>query len=263
MILIWYLFPAESEGSSKDQMKWMYSGDKVDEEEYLLGKKIPDKHFLKDEKEKPETVPGSNFDDVIKRRTELDMQAKMKEDPFFMIKQKEEEAKKRLLQNPIKLKELQKIVQKPKKEKKKKKKKKRRDSSSDSGDEIYKKYLELVKKKEEKEKERKRKRSKSPEIKHKKSHKTKKLTEEEKERKRQDMMKNAKWREEERNESIKRHKEQEKKEEERLNERRKNLYLSHMMADHANSSTVEDRLRRNRHNLQKRSGDFDSKFAKR
>ena len=53
---------------------------------------------------------GSIFQDNIKRRADIDMQAKIREDPLYQIRQKEEESRKRLLQNPVKMKQLQKLV---------------------------------------------------------------------------------------------------------------------------------------------------------
>ena len=44
------------------------------------------------------------------RRADLDMQAKMREDPLYAIKQREEDAKRKLLENPIKMKQLQQVV---------------------------------------------------------------------------------------------------------------------------------------------------------
>ena len=53
---------------------------------------------------------GAIFQDNIKRRADIDMQAKIREDPLYQIRQKEEESRKRLLQNPVKLKQLQRLV---------------------------------------------------------------------------------------------------------------------------------------------------------
>ena len=57
----------------------------------------------------PDT-PASVFDEVIARRADLDMQAKMREDPLFEIRRKEEDARRKLLENPIKMKRLEKVV---------------------------------------------------------------------------------------------------------------------------------------------------------
>jgi hypothetical protein len=79
---------------------------------------------------------------------------------FFTFREKEQEAKKKLLQNPIKMKKLEQLVKerekqmmkKSKKSKKDKKKKKKGSSSdsSDSDDDLINKYLAIVREKEEK-----------------------------------------------------------------------------------------------------------------
>jgi hypothetical protein len=53
---------------------------------------------------------GSIFSERVKANVALDMAAKMREDPLFAIKKKEEEAKRHLLENPVKMKQLQKLV---------------------------------------------------------------------------------------------------------------------------------------------------------
>ena len=55
-------------------------------------------------------APGALFQENIARRADIDMQAKIREDPLYAIRQKEEESRKRLLQNPIKMKQLQRLV---------------------------------------------------------------------------------------------------------------------------------------------------------
>ena len=85
-----------------------------------------------------------------------DLAAKVRDDPLFMIKRKEDEKRKELMHNPVKMKQLRQMLQanlekskkkekKQKKEKKKKKEKKRKrektkqrsgsESCSDSADE--------------------------------------------------------------------------------------------------------------------------------
>ncbi|KAK3742814.1 hypothetical protein RRG08_064213 [Elysia crispata] len=139
---------------------WMYKGDKPESEEYLLGKKI-DKH-VEGEEDKKEDEASIIFGERIKANIALDVAAKMREDPLFAIRRKEEESRKKLLENPIRMKELQKLInqqekekekkeKKPKKHKKKDKKRKKmksRDKSSDSGSDeesdIMKKYLSIL-----------------------------------------------------------------------------------------------------------------------
>ena len=65
-----------------------------------------------------------------------DLATKIRDDPLFMIKKKENEKKKELLKNPVRMKQLQQMLKadlekKGKKDKKKKKKEKKRRYSDD------------------------------------------------------------------------------------------------------------------------------------
>lgn len=143
----------------KDELGWMYKGDKPDSEEYLLGKRIDryvDESVMAMEKPGTAEAPaGALFsEEFLNKRADLDMQAKMREDPLFAIRKKEEDAKKRILSNPIKMKQLQQLVKekeqeqevKKKAEKKKSKKSKKKGSQSDDsdGDELLNKYLSII-----------------------------------------------------------------------------------------------------------------------
>jgi hypothetical protein len=56
-------------------------------------------------------VPGALFDEeVISSRIQMDMNTKMREDPLFAIRRREVNERKKLLQNPVKMKQLQKNV---------------------------------------------------------------------------------------------------------------------------------------------------------
>ncbi|KAJ7422319.1 hypothetical protein WISP_38513 [Willisornis vidua] len=123
-------------------------GGMVNREEYLMGRPV-DKFILeKAEGKEPgcssETglLPGSIFA-KSGANSVLDMANKIREDPLFMIRKREEEKKREVLNNPVKMKKIKALLQnslekkdkKKKKEKKKKKKHKkhrRRSSSSDS-----------------------------------------------------------------------------------------------------------------------------------
>ncbi|KAG8224603.1 hypothetical protein J437_LFUL009181 [Ladona fulva] len=132
----------------KDECKldWMYKGPGglVSREDYLLGRSI-DKSFdllQEAEKEAAQTAEGSSrglpgrsglFDDQV------DIARKLQEDPLLLIKRKELETRSQILNNPVKLKQLQRLLKEKKKDelnkkvkKKKKKKRKHRDSSSSS-----------------------------------------------------------------------------------------------------------------------------------
>lgn len=159
----------------------MYRGPKenLNREDYLLGRTVDKTYeqFAEDERatEKQDhlgvSVPKNHveyecvpfsiraYKDADPTTVQVDMARKMAEDPLQMIKQREMESRKKLLENPVKLKELKQLLQsekgqgkskkskkdkkeskskkKSKKDSSKKKKKKRsrsRSSSSDSSD---------------------------------------------------------------------------------------------------------------------------------
>ena len=55
-------------------------------------------------------APGALFAAAVQRREDLEVRAKMREDPLFAIRQREEDAKRKILLNPIKMKQLQEMV---------------------------------------------------------------------------------------------------------------------------------------------------------
>ncbi|XP_059618573.1 pre-mRNA-splicing factor CWC25 homolog [Phlebotomus argentipes] len=138
------------------KLEWMYKGptELVNREEYLLGRPV-DKTFEQLTAEADNqligvTVPKNHvehecipFSIRAFRGTQggeqVDMARKIMEDPLMAIKQKEMESRRKILENPVKLKELHRLLKKdqPKSSKKskkkdKKKRKRRRSSSSDS-----------------------------------------------------------------------------------------------------------------------------------
>ncbi|XP_062894155.1 pre-mRNA-splicing factor CWC25 homolog isoform X1 [Mobula hypostoma] len=142
---------AEDSGAMKkksDRLDWMYQGPcaMVNREEYLLGRPI-DKYAtdkMVDEESGPSSdtglLPGSIFS-ATGANSALDMASKIREDPLFTIRKREEERKRETLTNPMKMKmiremlkkNLDKIEKKKKKDKKKKHKRHRQSSSSDNG----------------------------------------------------------------------------------------------------------------------------------
>ncbi|XP_066264000.1 pre-mRNA-splicing factor CWC25 homolog [Branchiostoma lanceolatum] len=140
---------AEEQGAVRkkdDRLNWMYQGQpEVNRDDYLLGKPI-DKAIQEVTVGKAEdpgladNVPGASFSQS-NVNSAVDMAAKIREDPLFAIKQREQQSKKELLNNPVKMKQLQQMLKvtldkkdkkKKKKDKKKKHKKLKRSSSSDS-----------------------------------------------------------------------------------------------------------------------------------
>ncbi|NWT98641.1 CWC25 factor, partial [Urocynchramus pylzowi] len=129
----------------EEKLEWMYQGPggMVNRDEYLLGRPV-DKFILdkvgdKDSAGDTGLLPGSIFARAGASSV-LDMATKIREDPLFMIRKREEEKKREVLNNPVKMKKIKALLQnsldkkerKRKKEKKKKHKKHRRRSSSSS-----------------------------------------------------------------------------------------------------------------------------------
>jgi hypothetical protein len=97
----------KSQGLVSKRLDWMYqtpsseSGFEKDKEEYLLGKKIElPKEFVTDVVIAP-SVYGS------RANTGMDLQSKVREDPMLMIKQREQEALKRILSDPSRVKQIE------------------------------------------------------------------------------------------------------------------------------------------------------------
>ncbi|XP_046860017.1 pre-mRNA-splicing factor CWC25 homolog [Xenia sp. Carnegie-2017] len=129
-----------------DRLEWMYSAPGhagINHEEYLLGKSI-DKAVdpLAQNDEMNADAPGASFMDADNANAGNDLAAKIRDDPLFMIRKKENEKKKELLKNPVRMKQLQQMLKsdlakKSKKSKKDKKKKKKKNSSSDEENRRY------------------------------------------------------------------------------------------------------------------------------
>ncbi|KAG8566231.1 hypothetical protein GDO81_013149 [Engystomops pustulosus] len=143
---------AEDTGAVKkkdEKLDWMYQGPggMVNRDEYLLGRPV-DK-FILDKMQDPESgpstetglLPGSIFSSSGAAST-LDIANKIREDPLFMIRKREDEKRREVLKNPVKMKKIRELLQtsldkksKKKKKEKKKRKKERRSSSSSNSDE--------------------------------------------------------------------------------------------------------------------------------
>ncbi|XP_068444683.1 pre-mRNA-splicing factor CWC25 homolog [Clinocottus analis] len=159
---------AQESGSIKkkdDRLDWMYQGPagQVSRDEYLLGrsidKQITDQYEEQESGPSSETglLPGSIFNPSTPA-SNLDLAAKIREDPLFEIRKREEEKKREVLSNPVKMKKIKEMLRqnlnkdkkkkrkkgkkekKGDKERKKEKKHKRRSSSSSSVEEDEKKY---------------------------------------------------------------------------------------------------------------------------
>ncbi|GAB1600300.1 pre-mRNA-splicing factor CWC25 homolog [Argonauta hians] len=143
--------------TEESNLNWMYKGVEPDMNDYLMGKKI-DQYVEKKSDSSSTDKFNSNFATRIKANVAMDPATQMREDPLFQMRKQEEEARRRILDNPIKMKQIEKMLKsqkqshKSKKHKKSKKKKKKHhksdsSSSSESADELVKKYLAIVQKK--------------------------------------------------------------------------------------------------------------------
>ncbi|XP_047435485.1 pre-mRNA-splicing factor CWC25 homolog [Mugil cephalus] len=134
---------AEETGAIKkkdDRLDWMYQGPagQVSRDEYLLGRPI-DKQIT-DQFEEPESgpsaetglLPGSIFS-TNTPASSLDLAAKIREDPLFQIRKREEEKKREVLTNPVKMKKIKEMLRQnlDKKDKKKKRKKEKKEKKDD------------------------------------------------------------------------------------------------------------------------------------
>lgn len=148
-----------SKNKKEDAISWMYSQPKDDPEAFLLGKEVKSldqiQEIAKDYEESP-----------AQRLARFDMQAKFREDPLTLMKQREAEKRMELLKNTAKVKKLRRLLTEQKlwKEKKRKAKKRKRsldkkshklsrspcsalDSSnetSSSGDELLDKFIKII-----------------------------------------------------------------------------------------------------------------------
>ena len=119
-----------------DRLEWMYRGPAatVDREAYLLGKKI-DKavdqglQAAEQEREALASGPGALFASAD-TDVAVDLAAKIREDPLFAIRKKEEERKRALLNNPLKLGQLRKTLEEERRRRKSKKSSSKRVSPS-------------------------------------------------------------------------------------------------------------------------------------
>lgn len=115
--------------------------------------------------------------------------------------------------------------------------------------------------------EKGRARSPSPKKSYRRQHTpgyTRKISPEELERKRQEMMENAKWREEERANNLRKHRKEEEleRELEKLDSR-DGKFFNRLKLESASTSTLEDRVKRNIHSLQRTPAALEKNFMQR
>ncbi|NWT87888.1 CWC25 factor, partial [Lanius ludovicianus] len=93
---------------------------------------------------------------------------------------------------------------------------------------------------------------------------TRKISPEELERKRQEMMENAKWREEERANNLRKHRKEEELERELQKlDTRDGKFFHRLKLESASTSSLEDRVKRNIHSLQRTPAALEKNFMQR
>jgi len=88
----------EKHEPQEPRLEWIYTGDRTKSEDYLLGKKY-------DADVQSNTILEDNTTSTI------DLANKIREDPLYLIKKKEIEQKKRILDNPVRLKQLKELLE--------------------------------------------------------------------------------------------------------------------------------------------------------
>jgi hypothetical protein len=89
----------EKHEPQEPRLEWIYTGDHTKSEDFLLGKKY-------DADPQPNTI---SEDTTI--TSTIDLANKIREDPLYLIKKKEIEQKKRILDNPVRLKQLKELLE--------------------------------------------------------------------------------------------------------------------------------------------------------
>lgn len=150
-----------SQSQEEVKLEWMYKGanSAVDREEYLLGRSIDKtlEQLNAEEKQKQmgvqqpknhvehECIPPSIRNYNEQANEQVDLTAKLQEDPLIAIKKREDENRRQFLNNPIQIKKLQKALKSQKSKKNKKTKNaKRKNSDSESEDDINRKLAEKL-----------------------------------------------------------------------------------------------------------------------
>ncbi|XP_045480130.1 pre-mRNA-splicing factor CWC25 homolog isoform X2 [Harmonia axyridis] len=116
--------------NEEKKLDWMYKGPTalVDREAYLLGRTVDETLELINREEAAKKVdkymaPPKNhveheclppsireYNKIVKSE-QVDLQAKLQEDPLVLIKRREEETRRQFLQNPVQLKKLQEAME--------------------------------------------------------------------------------------------------------------------------------------------------------
>lgn len=93
----------ELQEPKEPRLEWIYTGDRNKSDDYLLGKKY-------DGNTPVDTTTAAAEDESITTST-VDLANKIREDPLFLIKKREIEETKRLLENPVRLKQIKELLE--------------------------------------------------------------------------------------------------------------------------------------------------------
>lgn len=95
----------EEESKKREKLEWIYTQKENDEEDYLLGKAVKDDlDFCRQEEKRVEDSFGSLYaqrDGASKMQ--VDMGAKLREDPMAYIKKNDDDAWRKIYENPVKM----------------------------------------------------------------------------------------------------------------------------------------------------------------
>merc|ERR1712141_769182 len=135
------ILPLTKMAGSGEKLNFMYDEEsaKPKSEDYLLGKAI-DANFERAgtmgqiNAVEYDCIPESIFSSRVEHQ--VDIQRKLQEDPLIALKQTEVDKRKRILDNPLKMREIQTYIEKMKKKKKKKKSKKKKKGSDDDDQDL-------------------------------------------------------------------------------------------------------------------------------
>uniref|UniRef100_A0A670ZPC5 Uncharacterized protein n=2 Tax=Pseudonaja textilis TaxID=8673 RepID=A0A670ZPC5_PSETE len=102
------------------------------------------------------------------------------------------------------------------------------------------------------------------EHKYRRSQTSRKLSAEELEKRRKEMMENAKWREEERKNNVNKHRKEEEREQALEKLRQSNgKFIHNIKLESASTSSLEDRVKRNIHSIQRTPAALEKNFMHR
>lgn len=250
------------------RMEWLRANE-VDREQYLLGKKIDrqvDPLLASEDREREALAsgPGALFINPTTAGTTADIAVKVKEDPLFLIRKKEEEAHQRLLSNPVKMKNLRELLarEKSSKHKSKKKKKQRVRSRSPHRSGRAKRAMD----------KEKRKYSPSPPKRqvppptrtapiHNKQYSRSSLSREELEQRRQEMMADAESHGREREQRLRRLEEEHRQEEEERSTPHSHDFLQPLRVQSMSAAgSVQERIQRSIGSVQRTRASLDRHF---